>query len=152
MPTLPPVVKMLPIVLLFPSALSDDVTRIDPAETFVSSKFVVVTLTVVSVPATTKLPDKLMFPPVNVVADNNVEVTVENEPRVENNTPAVTPVVATRVPAVTLVTTTLPIVAEDVDTLLVVIRVEANNVGTVKVLVTCKLFVVMFDTKTFVEV
>jgi hypothetical protein len=106
-PTLPPVVKMLPIVLLVPTAERFVLTRTTPADTFVSTRFVDVMLTTVRVPATSKFPDKLIFPPVIVVAEIRVEESVLIVPDVANKTPVVTPV-ALSVPAVTLVATTDP--------------------------------------------
>jgi hypothetical protein len=57
-PTLPPVVNIDPTVLLFP--IADKLLEIntDPADIFVSTKFVVVILTTVKVPPMFKLPDK----------------------------------------------------------------------------------------------
>ncbi len=95
-PTLPPVVKMLPIVLLFPIAAKVPVTNATPAVIFVFKKFVEVILTAVNVPAINMFPDKLIVPPVNVVALNKLV------PRVEK-----LPVVALIVPVVMLVATIL---------------------------------------------
>ena len=55
-----------PVKLIFPVVKPEQL--IVPALIFVSTKFVVVTFTVVNVPATDKLPLKLKFPPVIVVA------------------------------------------------------------------------------------
>ena len=52
---------------------------------FVSTIFVDVILTTVRVPATFKFPDKLILPPVIVVAESKVDETVPNEPIVEYN-------------------------------------------------------------------
>jgi hypothetical protein len=63
-PTLPPVVIILPIVLLLPVADKLVLMETDPADTFVSIKLVVVTLTVVIVPPITRLPERLKLAPV----------------------------------------------------------------------------------------
>jgi hypothetical protein len=52
---------------------------------FVSTIFVDVILTTVRLPATFKFPDKLILPPVIVVAESKVDETVPNEPIVEYN-------------------------------------------------------------------
>jgi membrane protein YdbS with pleckstrin-like domain len=63
-PTFPPVVYRDPIVLLFPVAAKILLIDAEPADTFVSIKLVVVILTVVIVPAITRFPERLRFPPV----------------------------------------------------------------------------------------
>lgn len=68
-PTLPPVVKMLPTVLLFPTAAKRVLARTTPADTFVSTRLVDVILTAVKVPATFKFPDKVMFAAVMSVVE-----------------------------------------------------------------------------------
>ena len=68
-PTFPPVVNMLAIVLLFPIADNALDASITPADIFVFVILVDVMFIVVKVPPTTKLPDKLSEPPERVVAD-----------------------------------------------------------------------------------
>lgn len=68
-PTLPAVVKMLPIVLLLPFAVNKFVTMIVLVDMFVFDKFVEVIFTAFNVPPTTALPDKFSNPAVIVVAD-----------------------------------------------------------------------------------
>lgn len=151
-PTFPPVVKMLPIVWLLPLAVSVVSMNIDPADTYVSSKFVVVTFTVVRVPATTKLPDKLTLPPVNVVAETTVEVTVEKVPTVALSVPAVTPDVATMFEEVTLVAVKFATVAVEAKALPVLICVLATSEGTVNVPDTATLLALKLLATRFVEV
>jgi hypothetical protein len=103
-PTFPPVVKILPIVLEFPVAENEVLANTTPADTFVSTKLVEVILTTVKVPATFKLPDKWALAPLMVVAFNNAAPTVT-----EVRFPAVI-VAATSVPAVIPVATTLVLV------------------------------------------
>ena len=88
-PTFPPVVKILPIVLLLPIALKFVPTITVPVLIAVSTKLVVVIFTTVNVPATFKLPDKLTEPPVIVVALINDDDTVLNVPRVDTIEPVV---------------------------------------------------------------
>jgi len=73
---------MLPTVLLLPNALKLVPTNTDPADIIVSTKLLVVMFTTVSVPPMFKSPDKLIDPPVIVVALTNELDTVLNEPSV----------------------------------------------------------------------
>ncbi len=75
--------------MLFPVADKILLTEADPADTFVSIKFVVVMLTVVIVPPITRFPERLRFPPVYVVAATRVEFTVLKIPDVANIVPEV---------------------------------------------------------------
>ncbi len=88
-PTLPPVVKIFPIVLLFPVAVNVPVINATPAVRLVSNMLVVVIFTAVKVPAITTFPDKLIEPPVIVVAARYVVPNVENAPTVAFIVPVV---------------------------------------------------------------
>ena len=68
-PTLPPVVKILPIVLLFPTAAKSVLARTTPAETLVSTRLVDVMFTAVNVPATYKLLVKVILAAVMSVVE-----------------------------------------------------------------------------------
>ena len=76
-PTLPPVVNIFPIVFELPTADKFVVILATPAVKFVSIRLVAVILTTVRVPATFKSPDKLIEPPVIVVAAIREELIVE---------------------------------------------------------------------------
>lgn len=102
-PTLPPVVKIDPIVLLFPTAVKFVLTSKAPADTLVSIKLVVVILTVVIVPPMTRLPERFILAPVNVVPEIRVEVNVVNVPDVANKLPDVIPLVTLSVPILAFV-------------------------------------------------
>ena len=65
--------------------LTDVVARSVALVILVSTIFVEVIFTTVRVPATFKFPDKLILPPVIVVAESRIDDTVPNEPTVENN-------------------------------------------------------------------
>ena len=109
-PTFPPVVKIDPIVLLLPIAANVLEIFIEPAETLVSIRLVVVTLTVVMVPPTIKLPERLILPPVNVVPEMSVDVSVVNVPDVANTLPEVMPLEILSVPMLEFVIARLVIV------------------------------------------
>ena len=73
--------------------------RAIPTVILVSTKFVVVIFTEVKVPATNKSPERYIFAPVIVCADNNEVLTVPNEPIVECKVAVVIPVDKYKVPA-----------------------------------------------------
>jgi hypothetical protein len=141
-PTFPPVVKIDPIVLLFPIALKLVPTNTDPADIFVSTKLVVVILTTVRVPPIFRLPDKLIEPPDIVVALINELDTVLNDPSVEYTDPDVR-VVLTKLVKVEFVALRVLVVILVVFKLVVVILDTTNDVAV-------KLVITPFETVIFV--
>ena len=75
-PTFPPVVNILPIVLLFPVADNKVLAKTIPPDIFISTKLATVRLVTVKVPATFKFPERCAFPPLIVVALSNDAFTV----------------------------------------------------------------------------
>jgi hypothetical protein len=190
-PTLPPVVKIFPIVLELPSAnklletlrvaivlvvtfsfvtiklaavipvladnvealtfvrvtfckLANPVALIVPAEIFVFNIFGLVIFTVVNVPASVKLPDKLKFAPVIVVelsvpaltfvpttlvADNKPEVTLVVEIKVPEETFVKTAFVKVDKPDMLIVPVVIPVLAIKIptETLVAVVFARADN-------------------------
>lgn len=133
-PTFPPVVKIDPTVLLFPTALKLVPTNNDPADMFVSTKLVVVILTTVRVPPIFKLPDKLTDPPDIVVALINELDTVVNDPSVEYTDPDVKAVL-TKLVKVEFVALRVVVVILVVFKL-VLVMFEATNDVVVKLVIT----------------
>jgi len=88
-PILPPVKKILPIVLDDPTTVNPELTYIVPTDKFVSTKLVVVKFVMVSVPDTVRFPDKFNVPPVITVATKFVVVTFARVAFVLTSVPAV---------------------------------------------------------------
>jgi len=106
-PTFPPVVKILPTVLLLPTAARRVLARTTPAETLVSTRFVDVILTAVKVPATYRFCDKVIL--AAVISEVEIPELKYPVPPTRAFPPMPTPPLTVKAPDVVFVDSLVPL-------------------------------------------